>query len=199
MGIGCLVGIIVPAALLAFQYRPPFSMLTLIVGAAVALAAGSLAMASTTRRRVTARLLLTSAAGALVLWTAYLFAWNLTTVRSPVTDSRDRYQLGFHMAPWTFTDEALRKINGLSIEVNEPFDVMLAFAAYDDGKIPTVWTPWSVIAAGTLLIATFGLGCGLWAVFCTAVAGRLIDSVTTTPVLTTERPAPPALKSTQVR
>jgi hypothetical protein len=74
-----------------------------------------------------------------------------------------RYQIGFHLAPWSLTSEAADKLDSLSVASRTPGDLMLAFGAYKDGGPQLIWKPWTIVVAGSMLVALYLVAFLFWA------------------------------------
>lgn len=86
----------------------------------------------------------------------YCIVLNYCTAVPPADRTGPRRQIGFYM--WPLTEKASNKIKELAatqplIEVNTPDDLMNVIGVWGDkGSENEIWYPWSIIAAGFLLV-----------------------------------------------
>lgn len=86
-----------------------------------------------------------------IIFTPLLRAW---TVPPPEGwPQSGKFQIGFGMSKFSLTDKAIQKAK--EFEIDNPSDLMLAFGAFDDAKIPRVWKHWTIVAAGMTLVVVF--------------------------------------------
>lgn len=88
----------------------------------------------------------------------YGFAHSALTISAP-PPWEGRIQIGFAQSDWSLSDKAQRYMEmNPSLTVDE---LALSFGAHE--AIDKVWKPWTVLAAGFLLVLMFSLGFILWA------------------------------------
>lgn len=94
----------------------------------------------------------------------YQLAFAHLTVSPPEGRVGSARQIGFHLARWSLTARAQTLVddNRDDFEVDTPEMLMLTMGGWEDGKIATIWKPWTIIAAGILLIVLFGSGFACW-------------------------------------
>jgi len=105
----------------------------------------------------------------------YIFLWSTTTISlDEEKQFGERYQTGFHMAPWTLTDRVKQDIASKKhpVPMNTPRDLVMVYGGFrSQSHIMSVWQPWSVIAAGSLVILSISTAAGLAGVL-TGMAAR---------------------------
>lgn len=159
-GIAGGVGTLVPGASFFTQQAPPLfapvGLLTSAAAVAVLIRRYLQAPHGTRTMKTVARLIVLS----LVLAGAYVFALDYLTVLPPSGRPGPRVQIGFGMAPWSLTPEALGLVADPKLDLKTPQDLMLAFGAYPGGSGTTsqIWRPWTIGTSGGLLIALFLCG-----------------------------------------
>jgi hypothetical protein len=84
------------------------------------------------------------------------------TVRPPPhREGYSRRQIGFYMVNWSLTDQAKRDREKLlsqdpPIEINTPNDFMKIYGVWGgEGRTDEIWTLWSIILAGSLMLVLF--------------------------------------------
>jgi disulfide bond formation protein DsbB len=104
----------------------------------------------------------------------YHTALQYWTVQPPRNRAGERQQIGFYMAEFSLTNEAIDKIEQLRnskppIDVRTPNELMNIFGVWGgEGRTDEIWKVWSIVAAASVLVLlyivtvaawAFGLGC----------------------------------------
>ena len=92
--------------------------------------------------------------GALACAAIYSVLLGEWSVAAPAERSvGQRYQIGFGVMSFSLTDDARTK--GTRLALRTPEDYMLAFGGYEPHATALIWREWTIIAAGSLLIALY--------------------------------------------
>lgn len=167
-GVGA--GTLLPAVGSFTELAPPlFPMTGLLTAAAVIVVFfGYYQLRGRTRVKSAAllRKSLVCMAIALLVFITYNIAFGFWTVQPPDGSDASIRQIGFGRAEWSLTNDARQLMSeppeGLDIRTTG--DLMLAFGVWGGiGQVTDVWTPPTVIAAGSILIALFVVSFLLWA------------------------------------
>lgn len=157
------IGVIAAPTIMLSWLQPPSGVLTGLAGVAFGFAGALRAGTRSHRRPHRVRQVLLASIGTVVCWSAYASVWSLCTLRpDPAWNNDEVYQIGFHMQPWTFREEAWELIEGQGWD---PPEVAMQIRGWGGPtEIATVWKPWTIAAAGTLLILTYAAGTGCWVI-----------------------------------
>lgn len=154
------IGSVVPGATFFNSYAPPvFEAVSLLTGGA-ALAIILYILSERSKKRTSTARSLSFIFIGLLLIVIYGFARNYYTAGTPPGWGGNRIQIGFYLSKWSMTDKAidyLAQDPGVT-----PERLMFAFAAYEEHGVEKIWKPWSVIAAGSILIILFSGGFLFW-------------------------------------
>lgn len=100
----------------------------------------------------------------IVLFGVYEIGLHYFSVVPPQRVEQVRYPIGFHMARWSLTEEAIERLNDEGSPfhpINTPHKLMMATRGYKDGPW-VVWRPNTIIMAGGLVIAVYAASFCLW-------------------------------------
>jgi hypothetical protein len=92
------------------------------------------------------------------LYAVLLSQWSVAP--PPERDRGERFQIGFGLMAFSLTSEARVKTAQMSLRT--PEELMLAFGGYEQQGTALIWRTWTIVAAGTLLIATYVLSFLTW-------------------------------------
>lgn len=102
---------------------------------------------------------------------AYFTAFSLWTAKPPAPREGPAVQVGFHLAEWSLRPKARAWV------IENPNqclpDVMLAFGGFSDAGVTRIWEPWSIHAAGVMLIGLFSATFLVWALLVAHLTRRL--------------------------
>jgi len=170
--LGGSAGLAIPAASSFFKAYvpplfPPIGFTVAPVGAAIILAVWLTSGAVKLRRAIVL------IATGVVLISAYLLLLSAWTVVDPQTTDH-RYQIGFRKWQPGLTDVGLSELQDHRDERVE--DWMLNETAYSDDGPAKIWKEWTILTAGSALLAAYLLGFVSWAVGFALLAKQAVQS-----------------------
>jgi len=96
------------------------------------------------------------AAVTLVCIPTYYVFWSTCTLQPDELDRWTRWLIGFHMQEWSWTQHVRETVEGgtLPMTPRAPIDLLYSFDGFEGQRsMLSIWTPWSVILAGSILFA----------------------------------------------
>lgn len=156
-----LMGSIIPGYAYFSNFAPPnFRELTLLTGGLALVALVATFMLKNVQRML--RKSVARIFAGFICLIVYGAMLDFTTVDAPPAYQSDtRFQVGFGLAEWSLTSEALATVESQNLETKEL--VMLSIQGYTDpDAVRLAWKWWSILLAQTILIVLFTIGFLLW-------------------------------------
>lgn len=155
------IGTIVPGVSFFVEEAPPLFNATGLLTSGVAVAVLIWGFNQRLERSRIPRRAVVSVVGALVLIVSYRVCLAYLTVLPPRQGNRE--QIGFFMSNWSLTKSASEFIRRTEGDIRTPQELMLAYGGFGDRQIVwTIWEPWTIVSAGSILILLFVLSFLLW-------------------------------------